>query len=65
MQTNECSVIKEVPFTVNLTHQDEVEKLNQMGESVAAKEHLHYEGYIVFTDVPYSVEKAKPTLFFN
>ena len=65
MQTSECSVIKEVPFTVNLAHKEEREKLDALGEKIATEEHLHYEGYIVFTDVPYSVENAKPTLFFN
>lgn len=65
MLTSECSVIKEVPFTINLAHKEERKKLDELGEAIARQENLRYEGYIVYTDVPYSVENAKPTLFFN
>jgi hypothetical protein len=65
MRTSECSVKKELPFTVNIIHKEERENLNRIGNEIAAKEGLQYEGYTVFTAEPYSIEKAKPTLFFN
>ena len=65
MQTNECSVIKEVPFLVNLIRDNERKRIDLLGEEIATKEHLHYEGYIAVTYDPYSVEKAKTTLFFD
>lgn len=65
MQTSECSVIKEVPFLVNLRLDNERNRIKLLGEEVATKEHLHYEGYIAITYSPYSVEEAKTTLFFN
>ncbi len=65
MQTSECTVIKEVPETVNLISSDERKKLDDLGQQIASKEHLHYEGYIAFTEEPYSVDKAKTTLFFD
>ena len=65
MQTSECSLIKEVPFTINLMNPNERKKIEDLGQTLATKEKLHYEGYIVFTDAPYSVENGKATLFFN
>lgn len=65
IKTSECSAIKEVPFTINLTLEEERKKLDELGKSIAAEEKLNYEGYIVYTEEPYSIEKAKPTLFFN
>jgi len=44
---------------------EERDKLDRIGEEIAAKEKLHYEGYYVNTVEPYSLEKAKPILFFN
>lgn len=65
MQTSECSVIKEVPETVDLTKAEERKKIEDLGRSIASKEHLHYEGYIAYTDAPYGVDHAKTTLFFD
>jgi hypothetical protein len=65
MQTSECTVIKELPDTINLTREEERKKLEKIGNDIATKEHLHYEGYIAYTDTPYSVTKAKTTLFFD
>jgi hypothetical protein len=65
MRTSECSVKKELPFTINVIHKEERDKLDQLGKEIAVKEGLHYEGYTVYTAEPYSIEKAKPTLFFD
>ncbi len=65
MQTSECSVIKELSETINLTNEAERKKLDELGKKIAAQEKLRYEGYIAFTDAPYSVNKAKATLFFD
>jgi hypothetical protein len=65
MQTSDCAVIKEVPETVNLASAEERKKLDELGNQIASQEHLHYEGYIAFTDVPYSVDHAKTTLCFD
>ena len=65
MQVSECSIKKELTYTVNILHKEERDKLDRIGEEIAAKEKLHYEGYYVNTVEPYSLEKAKPILFFN
>ena len=65
MHTSECSVIKELPDTINLTKEEERKRLETIGQEIATKEHLHYEGYIAYTDTPYSVTEAKATLFFD
>ncbi|MFH1362472.1 MAG: hypothetical protein ABIH69_07500 [bacterium] len=65
MQTSDCSVISEVPETVDLTSDEERKKLDQLGTEIAQKEHLHYEGYVAYTDAPYSMDHAKTTLFFD
>ena len=65
MQTSDCAVIKEVPETVNLASTEERKKLDELGNQIASQEHLHYEGYIAFTDTPYSVDHAKTTLCFD
>jgi hypothetical protein len=65
MHTSDCTVIQELPETINLTSAEERKKLDALGTLIANKEHLHYEGYIAFTDAPYSLDKAKTTLFFD
>lgn len=65
MQTTECAVIKELPDSVNLMLEEERRKLDSLGNEIASQEKLHYEGYIAFTDVPYSVSEARLTLLFN
>ena len=65
MKACECSLKKDVPFTINVTHNDELEKLNTLGKEIASKEGIEYEGYYLFTITPYSVESAKATLLFN
>lgn len=65
MRTSECSVKKELPFTVNLSHKEERDNLDQIGNKIAVEIGLHYEGYTAETTEPYSLEKAKLTLFFN
>ncbi|MFH1683329.1 MAG: hypothetical protein ABIA67_00455 [Candidatus Margulisiibacteriota bacterium] len=65
MHTNECSVIAEVPETIDLTKEEERKKLNELGNKIAGQEKLHYEGYIAFTDTPYSIDHAKTTLCFD
>lgn len=65
MRATECSVKKELPFTINATLKEEREKLDRLGKEIAAKEHLRYEGYYINTVEPYSIEKAKAILLFN
>ena len=65
MRTSECTVIKEIPETIDLSKNEERNRLSKLGEDIASKEHLHYEGYIAFTGSPYDVEHAKTTLFFD
>jgi|GEM_PF-904728 len=65
MRTSECTVIKEIKDPINLTKNEERKRLELIGNDIASKDHLHYEGYIAYTDSPYSVEKAKITLFFD
>ncbi|NQT29043.1 MAG: hypothetical protein HQ596_00580 [Candidatus Saganbacteria bacterium] len=65
MQTNECSVIQELPDPINLTLEDERKKIDELGKRIASQKHLHYEGYIAYTDTPYSIREAKTTLFFD
>ena len=65
MQTNECSVMSEVPFLVDLAHEEGRKKLKDLGEELAGQQRLHYEGYIAYTDTPYDLEHAKTSLFFN
>lgn len=65
MRTSECTVIKELPETMNLASAEERKKLDKIGKDIAKKEGLRYEGYVAYTDSPYSVEKAKLTLFFD
>ena len=64
MRTSECAAKKVLPFTVNVTRPEERERLDKLGSEIAAKEGLRYEGYSVSTLEPYSVENAKPTLYF-
>lgn len=65
MRTSECAVKKVLPFTVNVVRLEEREKLNQIGQEIASKEGIHYQGYSVITQEPYSIEQAKATLYFN
>jgi hypothetical protein len=65
MNVYECSVKKELPFTIDVSHIEELKDLNRMGEEIANNAGLHYEGYYLFTIEPYSPEKARPILFFN
>lgn len=65
MQTSDCSVIKEVLDPVDLMNPEERKKLDLLGSEIAQKEHLHYEGYVAYTDAPYSLHQAKTTLFFD
>jgi len=65
MRTSECTIKKVLPFTIDVTLQEEREKLDKMGNEIAAKEGLHYEGYSVHTVEPYSIRQAKPTLYFD
>ena len=65
MQVSECSLIKQLPFTIDIHHQEELDGLNQMGKELANKEGLQYEGYYLSTIEPYSLAQARPTLFFN
>jgi len=65
MRASECARKIVLPSTINITLQEEREKLNRIGNEIAAKEGLRYEGYSVSTIEPYSIEKAKPTLYFD
>jgi len=65
MRTSECAVKKVLPFTVNVVRLEEREKLNQIGQEIASKEGVHYQGYSVITQEPYSIEQAKATLYFD
>lgn len=64
VRTSECAVKKVLPFTVNVVRPEEREKLNRLGQEIAAQENLKYEGYSVITQEPYSIEQAKATLYF-
>ncbi|MFH1826784.1 MAG: hypothetical protein ABH823_05825 [bacterium] len=65
MHTSECTVIEELPNVIDLMSEDQRKKLDEIGSQHAAQRELHYEGYIAFTDTPYSVNQAKVTLFFD
>ena len=65
MRTSECYAKKELPFTINIVIDDERKKLDSLGQEIASKEGLNYEGYTVTTLEPYSLDKAKAILFFN
>lgn len=65
MRIAECFGNRVLPFTVNVTRPDEREKLNRLGNEIAVKEGLHYEGYSVVTIDPYTIENAKATLYFD
>ena len=65
MRNSQCYAKKELPFTINIVIEDERKKLDSLGLEIASKESLNYEGYTVTTLEPYSLEKAKPILFFN
>jgi len=65
MRTSECTVKKIIPFTVNIAHKEDRESLDKLGNEIATKEGIHYEGYSVCTTEPYSIEKAKATLYFD
>ncbi|PIS29641.1 hypothetical protein COT42_04930 [Candidatus Saganbacteria bacterium CG08_land_8_20_14_0_20_45_16] len=65
MQTSDCSVIVNVPETIDLLDPASRKNLDLVGSEIAQKEHLHYEGYVAFTDEPYSLHQAKTTLFFD
>ena len=64
MRTSECAVKKVLPFTVNLALAEERKNLDKLGSELAEKEGLHYEGYSLYTGEPYSIEQAKPVLYF-
>jgi hypothetical protein len=64
MRISEDSVKKELPFTVNLSRKEERDNLDELGKKAAEQIGLHYDGYWACTVEPYSIEKAKPTLFF-
>jgi hypothetical protein len=65
MKNSECGAKQELPFTINVSHKEERDNLDQMGMKIAIKKGIHYEGYSVYTAEPYSMENAKPTLFFD
>ncbi|MGB9613074.1 MAG: hypothetical protein ACPL4K_02710 [Candidatus Margulisiibacteriota bacterium] len=65
MPVKEYALKKVLPFTVNITRPEERENLNRLGEEMAKQEGLHYQGYSVCTVEPFSLEKAKPTLYFD
>jgi hypothetical protein len=65
MLAHECSAVKELPETFNLVIADDRTNLAKLGELIAVREGLHFEGYVAYTDTPYSVENAKITLCFN
>ncbi len=61
----QCFGNRVLPFTVNITRPEERERLNELGTEIALQEGLHYEGYTVVTVEPYTIEQAKPTLYFD
>ena len=65
MKIAECFGNRVLPFTVNVTRPEEREKLNRLGSEIARREGVHYEGYTVVTVEPYTIEKAKATLYFD
>ena len=65
MRTSDCALKKVLPFTIDVTHKEEREKLDQLGNELAVKEGLHYEGYSLCTTDPYSINQAKPVLYFD
>lgn len=65
MRVSECAGEVILPFTVNTIRQNELKKLELLGDKIAKKEGVHFEGYSVWTAEPYSLEEAKPFLYFN
>lgn len=59
-----CPIKKELPFTINISLKEDRDKLDQLGQAIADREEIRYEGYSVSTTAPYSVDKGLPTLFF-
>ena len=60
-----CAHKKDVIFTVNVLEKKDLAKLEKLGSEIAQKEGLKFDGYTLCTVMPYSLEKAKPTLLFS
>jgi len=60
----DCTLRKDVPFLVNACRPEDREKLERLGQDLAQKEGFRFEGYSLCTLEPYSIDKAKATLFF-
>lgn len=65
MKVIECCAKKDLSFTINILKKEDRDNLDRIGNEIAGKERLHYEGYYLNTTEPYSIEKAEPILFFN
>lgn len=62
---NQCPMKMRAPFTINVLSQAEREKLANLGQEIAVKKNVHFEGYILDTQEPYALDHAKATLFFD
>lgn len=60
-----CPMKLIVPFTVDALKQQDRAKVENFGKEVAERDHIHFEGYILDTQEPYSLDHAKATLFFD
>jgi len=60
-----CTYKKELPFTINIAQPQDREIVEKIGQVLAQKSGLNYEGYGVCTVEPYSLEKARPILYFD
>ena len=64
MPVSECAGKIVLPFTVDVIRPEEREKLNRLGTEIAAREGVRFKGYSVVMVEPYSVNNAKPILYF-
>lgn len=65
MRVSECGREMILSYTVNVTRPEERKQLDTLGNAIATRQGLKYEGYNVSTIEPYTIEKAKAVLYFN
>jgi hypothetical protein len=65
MRVSECARRVVLRSPTNVTRLEERKKIDQLGQEIAVREGMHYEGYSVSVAEPYSLEQAKTVLYFN
>ncbi|NQU16679.1 MAG: hypothetical protein HQ564_01330 [Candidatus Saganbacteria bacterium] len=59
-----CTRKKELSFPVDVSNPEGRSKLDKIGQEIAVKKGMKYEGYSVYTGPPHSLADAVATLFF-